>query len=235
MKGGDTYVLTVWWHTPSASAVKNKHGVRQDVGFDISRDGREITALRMIKTELVPVRGKLPGKRETFHVPQREWHLARDYEQWAKSQGQDPQLFLADLFLGAIQKQQGAQQSLVRVTVEKDKMRAVFSVNPERLSYFFQDRDIQLTENGRRKPIFHIVKAHPRADGTLRPIHSAASVPLPGPATRPADHRARVRSLDPNQFTLGGTDEYWLDHPEDMMEHKELGAVFAADVSPARP
>ena len=54
----------------------------------------------------------------------------------------------------------------VRVRVEKDGMIAAFAVDLLRTPYFFADRDkSSVTINGKRRPIFHIVRTHERRVG----------------------------------------------------------------------
>ena len=60
----------------------------------------------------------------------------------------------------------------IRVRVQKRGLVAVFTVDMLRTPHFFQDRELVLTPGGRRKPIFHIVRTHPRrlAGGRLVPV-----------------------------------------------------------------
>jgi hypothetical protein len=226
MKGGDIYVLTIWWHTPADPHNKQKYGTRQDIAFFVSKDGSQVVALRTIDTKWVPVR----GKHETFHVPQREWRLAGEYKRWAKEHGQDPQHFLAEIFLMAIKRQEMAQYSMVKVNVRKGKMTAVFGVNHERMSYFFQDRDIHLTEGGRRKPIFHAVRAHTRSDGTVVPLQFRGERSFTWAGydvliTVPGKHHADI-----NFFDVGSVDEYWVDKSEKLISPGDIGKLYAEGV-----
>lgn len=61
----------------------------------------------------------------------------------------------------------------LRVRVAKESLVAAFSIDLLRMPYFFKDRDVTLTEGGRRKKIFHIVRTHARRIGsTTRYVRS---------------------------------------------------------------
>ena len=215
LSGGDTYSLTIWWDRPHDKkwSDKEKHGRPQNFGVFISADGKQVTPLRVIDTVYVPVKEK--RKNNTFHIPKRAWHLPSEFERWAKNAGEDPHKFLANLFCMAVEKQEHAHYSMVRVAATKGDTTAVFSVNVRRMSYFFQDRDITLTEGGQRKRVFHMVRSHVRKDGRAVKIYFRGereftwagyqvSITIPG-----RDHFMM------DDINLGVEDEYWWDKEED--------------------
>ena len=161
MSCGSTYMMTVYWdrpHDPNVSK-KMKYGVPQRFGIHISEDGKQLQALLIYDTEMVRIKPN-NNQRKAFSVPHRYWHLPTEFANWAKERGKDPEKFLIDMFLSAVQKQETAQYSMARVSVTKDNMTAVFGLNIHRTGYFFQDRDYDLNKDGHRKRIFHVVRAH---------------------------------------------------------------------------
>lgn len=228
--GGDIYKLTVWWDRPFDPKMKNRHGTPQEFGIFISRDGKQIVALRQLDTRWVSVRPKRGADRDTFYIPQRGWRIPSAFEDWAKEQGKDVQRLLTGLFLWSVQKQALSLVSMVRVSVSKDDMTAVFGVNHKRMSYFFQDRDYQLTEGGTRKKVFHIVRPHARAGGAHIKFHFRGEreftwagykvlITVPG-----RDH------LDLNEFDVGAVDEYWGEKGEKYFDMPAIGKAFADNI-----
>ena len=126
--------------------------------------------LRMLTREKVTIaskrrrsvgrRGIKRGDGATFE--RGSWAFPREYIQWAKEREESPERLLIHFFCDTVKQCEYANYSMLRVSVQKNDLTAVFGVNVKRIGYFFQDRDIQLTENGVKKRIFHIV---PSADG----------------------------------------------------------------------
>jgi hypothetical protein len=175
--GGDVYKMTVWWDKPqSKEAKKHKGGVPEDYAVYVSADGNDVHVLPMHETEYLPIRRKKPyhGYKRgiTFHVPHRCWTIPRHYVNWAKAHGQDANTFLTSLFLDAAHSVEMAEYSMVRVSVHNGALTAAFGVDVKKLPYFFQDRDIVLTESGTaRKRAFHLVRPHVRASGHAVKMH----------------------------------------------------------------
>jgi hypothetical protein len=112
---------------------------------------------------------------------------------------------------------------MIRVAVTKGDMTAVFGVAIHRTAYFFQDRDYELTEHGTRKRIFHIVRPHTRADGTIVKMHfrGARTFHWAG-----YDVEITVPGLDHfmmNEFEPGTIDSYWLEPGQKYVTQPELG------------
>jgi hypothetical protein len=234
MSGGDTYKMTVWWDRPHDPKSKMKYGSPQEFGIFISRDGKQIAALRMLDTKWIPIREK--HKNHIFHIPQRAWHLPSDYEEWAKLHHENAQEFLARLFCDSVAHQEHAHYSMIRVAATKGDITAVFGVNIRRLAYFFQDRDIELNESGKRKQVFHMVRAYVRQDGTAVRFHFRGTrqftwagydvlITVPG-----RDH------LMLNEIDIGATDEYWIDEKEQkkFLRWPEVGKKLADAVKRGR-
>jgi len=167
--GGDIYTMTIWWDRPFDPKYKSKYGVPEEFGIWVSADGKQLVALRSLDTEMIPIWSR--RRHEFFHIPQRAWRIPGDFEQWAKREGVDVQTFLTGIFLDATEQHTLTQLSMVRVAVTKDDMTATFSVNVHKMAYFFQDRDIRIADDGARRRIFHIVRAHTRKNGAEVKFH----------------------------------------------------------------
>jgi hypothetical protein len=165
MKGGDIYTLTMWWDRPSG---RMKHGIPQQVPIFVSEDGKTIIALKVRRTAMTPMRSSRDGH---FSIPSRRWEIPKEYRDWAKQHEEDIQHFLTSLFVNTINHSVNSHMSMVRIEVAKHGMMAVFSVNIRRTAYFFQDRDIEVTDRGTRKPVFHLVRPHIRKDGSAVKMH----------------------------------------------------------------
>ena len=225
ISGGDIYSMTVYWDRPFDK--KFKYGVPQEFGIYVSSDGKEVTALRCCDTKYVPIRHKVnrshQRRGEVFHVPQRAWHIPGEFEQWAHDNGEDAQHFLTELFKRTVWQTEENLYSMIRVTAVKDGMTAVFSVNIHRTAYFFQDRDIELTDDGKRKRIFHFVRPHTRHDGSTVKAHFRGEnefnwagyqirITVPG-----RDH------LDIAELDLGTIDMYWAEKGKKYLSTPQLG------------
>jgi hypothetical protein len=226
ISGGDIYKMTIWWDRPFDPAIKRKYGTPQEFAIFISSDGKKLVALRMIDTKYVRTHAKRGHK--WFHVPQRHWHLPEDLVRWAKESGcDDPQNFLVGLFTHSVYLQTMASHvSMVRVAVTKDDMTAVFAINVHRTAYFFQDRDIHLTEGGQRKRVFHIVRPHQRKNGAHIKFHFRGereftwagykvSITVPG-----LDH------IDISELDIGAIDEEWFEDDE-IIGMEQFGTLLS--------
>ena len=173
VSGGDTYAMTIWWDRPfSTHKNKKNHGVPQEYGVWVSADGKQIEILRSLvihKEWKVEKRGQWRGR--SYAIPTKHWQIPRDFVEWAQREGDNPRHFLREIFLQAVQTHAMTQLNMVRITATKGNMSAAFSVDIHKMSYFFQDRDIYATERGQRKRIFHMVRPHVRADGTVIKAH----------------------------------------------------------------
>jgi len=228
MKGGDTYKLTFWWDRPGSKGFK--HGIPQAVPIFVSEDGKTIMALKVRKTTLTPMRSSRGSSRD-FCIPSRGWEIPKEYRAWAKQHEEDIQRFLASLFIETISHSVNSHMSMVRVAVTKNRITAVFSVNVHRTAYFFQDRDIQVTHGGTRKPIFHLVRPHVRKDGSAVKMHFRGAreftwagyqvrITIPG-----RDH------IDINDFAAGYVDDEAIeDKKKGYVSLPKMGQLLADEI-----
>jgi hypothetical protein len=164
MSGGDTYKMTIWWDRPHDRKAKMKRGHPQEYGVFIGNNG-SVTVLRMLDTKMVQIKRK--RKLDYFSIPQRAWRLPVGPSCVEERGGAaQAQIHLANIFIDAAETFEWSNYGVVRVSVQKGDLTAVFGVNVKRTSYFFKDRDIILTDRGVKKRIFHIVRAHDRATKT---------------------------------------------------------------------
>lgn len=209
--GGDVYRMTVWWDRPHdpKMAKKMKGGQQEEYAVFVDAKGEDVHVLPMLKTNMIPVRERKNGL-AWFNVPQRAWSIPRQYVQWAKRHNQDANTFLSRLFVDAAHSFEQLHYSMVRVAVKNGDLTAVFGVEVKRIPYFFQDRDITLTEGGVKRRIFHIVRAYERKDGRAVRFHFAGEKEFTWAGyqvkiTVPARDHFDLAELD-----IGVVDSFWM-------------------------
>jgi hypothetical protein len=224
MSGGDIYSMTVWWDRPHDPKNARNYGTPQEFAVFISHDGKDVRALRMLKTKYITIHKK--RKNGSFTIPDRGWHYPSVLEE---EEGWAPEEQLVELFVSSVRKQEWASYSMIRVAATKNDVTAAFGVNIHRMAYFFQDRDITLSETGSRKRVFHIVKAHVRKDGANVPLHFRGEKDFTW-----AGHQIHITvpgkdHLMIEEFDVGCIDEYWIDKGKDKEFTKmpEIGKRFA--------
>lgn len=126
---------------------------------------------------------------------------------------------------------------MVRVNVHKGDLTAVFGVNIHRMSYFFKDRDYEVTMYGRRRPVFHVVRSHIRhtkyGDVAVR-LHFAGAKHFHWAGY---DVDITVPGLDHNllaEFHGGVSDEYWMDPNDEnkkWITEGKFGKVIADHIA----
>jgi len=164
---GAVYVMTVYWDNLEGDKkfgpVKRKHGVPQDYPVVVLPDGT-VKMLRSKHNRVIRIRHKHGRDRGTVtSFKHAEWRSATPWLiEWARDHKEDPEHFLAGLFIGMANMFETSHASVIRVGVTKGDLTATFGVDIKRTPYFFKDREIHLTDSGRRKRIFHIVRPHSR-------------------------------------------------------------------------
>lgn len=158
VRGGKFYVMTVWWdRVADVGRSHVKWGRPQEFPIHISDDGEKI---RILKT-----RDRGGGKVGADW----DWRIPHEYKDWSKQYGLDPQLHLTHIFCDLVRDVEYAQYSMLRVEVSNGDLTAVFGLNARRTPYFFRDRDIVLTKNGVKRPIFHMVRPFVDKRGVYHP------------------------------------------------------------------
>jgi hypothetical protein len=158
MRGGKIYLMTMWWDRPDHPKGHRKWGVPNDFPIWVSDDGNTIRALKTREASNGDIR------------PDYDWRIPYAYSEWAKQYGLTAQIHLSHCFANAANEVERTYYSTCRVAVSKGDLTAVFGIEPQRVPYFFRDRDYTLDEHGRRKRVFHAVRPHVRGDGTAMPM-----------------------------------------------------------------
>jgi len=220
MRGGDVYSMTIWWDSLDK---KRKWGVPQDFAVFINRKGTQIQILKTCEPRMIPIREK--HSLASFEIPDKSWRIPHEYEEWAKDHGLDAQTYLAYLFTNVLRDQEEAQFGDVRIAVHKDDLTAIFHLDSRRLAYFFQDRDIELTDSGLRKRMFHVVRPFIRSDGVAVKMHYRGERHFTWAGY---DVNITVPGLDhfmQDNFDIGVHDGYWIDDDnKDAIRMPEIGS-----------
>jgi hypothetical protein len=170
MFSGDIYRVTIYWDRPQDQKIK--HGSPTEFAAAVMDDG-EVHILKIKSSAGRKVRAKKGRDRgKTFTIPENKWGIPHFFIDWAKEHNKDVDDYLRGLFSAAAMSYEMANYAMAKVRVTKGRLSAVFGVNIERTPYFFKDRDTTVTDSGRRKKIFHIVRTHPRV------LKTGASVPV---------------------------------------------------------
>jgi hypothetical protein len=133
------------------------YGVGLDYAVEVTPDGR-INALRMLQS-----------KKQTIHHKRGRWrgqHSQVTHQTWTLPDFDRPRETMADWIalsfcLTMNFWAQSAQQSIIRVTATKGAVVMPFVVDVLQTPGFFADRE-PVTIDGKKRRIFHIVRAHVR-------------------------------------------------------------------------
>jgi hypothetical protein len=166
VNNGDVYVVTLYYDD------LKRGGLRDPAEFAVlvTRDG-SVRPLRQRDVEYKEIRSKKRGAGyragpNTFTIARSVWRVDPFWSQAAREKGKDVAEFLTETFVMAVNFfAVGAVGGMTRVDVSRDGLHAIFSVDPARTSYFFKDRKMNVTKNGSRRRIFHIVSPHERKRG----------------------------------------------------------------------
>lgn len=165
---GDHYKVTIVWEW---------HGklVLDNYAVAITASGK-IVILNIRQRMRQQIRHKkrdqgVLGPIVTSTITHQHWGLPEPLIEWARESDQDPHSFLARLFVLCCNTFEVANYEPIRVSIEKNHLRATINLPFEDPVTFFADRDITASVNGQRKRIFHIVRTHIRRNGTRVPSH----------------------------------------------------------------
>jgi hypothetical protein len=228
MSGGDVYSMTVFWDKTDEDKMLKGGGSPESYGVFISNKG-EMCCLKQLDTKWQTIRAKQRHghhRGKTFTIPQRAWAIPHELEGWARQHGSTASVFLCNLFAILTYEIERAAWSMIKVSIEKDGRHAMFGVDILRMAYFFQDRDIELTKGGRRKPIFHMVRPHLHSDGHARKLRFQGErdftwagynvkIRVPG-----RDHAMN------EEMDVGMRDSFWQEKGEKYVGAPEIGRMF---------
>jgi len=194
-----------WYHDDKKDKIleSRKHGVAQTFFVAVHTNGYAQILLQLNNNVQV-INHRDHGRSKSFLYHQR-WGLPRNLIDWAEDHEDTPielgtHVFIMLVNLWAAQM----MKSMVRIEARKNKIAAILTVDTLEIPTFFKDRNAAVLVNGRRAPIFHIVRAHVRTmpDGTkkgIAPFFSGArqfywnghkiTITVPG-----KDHKDHLRS-----------------------------------------
>jgi hypothetical protein len=114
--------------------------------------------------------GRRGGRRSTrFRLRTQQWHWPNWLPAFAADNGTTAEDYARDMFAMILANHLSASSKLI-VRVRKDNRVAAFGIDVKRTKYFFADRELTaLATDGKRKRIFHSVRAHPRATLVHKP------------------------------------------------------------------
>lgn len=167
--GKDIYVVTVHWDDLRSDG-KMKSGVPTDFPVCIDANG-DVAVLRTLLASEVVIQPKKRAKRGLpFTAPTKQWGMHHWFVTWAREHNTDPFMFLGCIFIESANRYAAAANGMVQVKARKGGITATFNVDIIRTPYFFRDRGVTVGEEGKKKPVFHIVKTHLRAIGPGRQV-----------------------------------------------------------------
>jgi hypothetical protein len=239
IEGGDVYALTVYWDRADNKTPK-RHGVPQSYAVWVQHGGTDVKILRMKRKERIELKwAKGPRGRATkrsIWFPQEHWTVPDEYLRWAhhgrEADRLEPLEYLRRMFVeAATMYETSTLGSMVRIAVNKRDLTAVFGVEIKRTSYFFKDRDVVLTVNGRKKRIFHIVRPHVRRNGKAVPMHFRGLREFDW-----AGYKVSITVPGLHHFMLPEFDVGVENHdkpgpiPRDLLGTKKIGSMLAKDI-----
>src|SRR4029077_4841701 len=234
---GDIYTMSLYWDTPHAAKKwQRKNSGTSEFYMFVSADGTDVHVLKTygidwteIRSKRAAPRSEMGERRPWFAVPSRGYRIDPSYKRWARSRGQTAEEFLRSLFLNAVARHTGTQFSTVRINIHnKDGLTAVFGVDVTRLAYFFKDRDISVTVNGRRRPIFHMTRGYRRKDGAVVPWYFSGLKRFTW-----ADYDVHITvperdHINIEEINYGTTAQEYLNrHPEPYLDMNGAGKFIA--------
>jgi hypothetical protein len=164
VEGGTIYVVTFYYDLPDDKSWKS--GAKADIFLHID-DQCHIRVLRTMAVTLKRIKHKR-GWPRTSEIPTGlhlelphvvvEW-----YEKFKHKGFTSVDDYIAHIFSMFIEVHD--RPGMLRVACTKGHLTATFTIDIERTPYFFADRNATFNQNGQKKRIFHIVRAHSRKDG----------------------------------------------------------------------
>ena len=138
------------------------------VEYFVSIQGDEISLCRTRQNGFKYIQSRSAGKRGPMHtirIPQFRWGYSDKLQEVARENDVTPEELAIQIFLfGASAWHSSTDDGLV-IRCNDGKTVATFNVDTKRTPYFFKDRITALAADGKRKRIFHCVKAHARDIG----------------------------------------------------------------------
>jgi hypothetical protein len=169
---GDVYLMTIYWdrldHGSRTREKRWKGGIPQEYAICVERSTGEVRILRQLIIEHERKIAKTGfDKGHTYTLTHKRWGIKLDQLNWAHGRlDASPEEYLKRCFIeAALMYESATMGSMIRVHVTRGmrgSLSASFGVDIKRTAYFFKDRDVVLTEKGKKARIFHIRRPHMR-------------------------------------------------------------------------
>lgn len=165
-KGDDLYLVTAYFDFSTfldrSTGRWMKSGAPVQYPVAIQADG-SVRVLRLRRTGYQVIRHRRGADRDTVsQIPSHQWGIPDYLKDWAAQRQTETDLFLANVFRMVANASQALQLTMIRVHCSKGGVTACFAVDPRRMPYFFQDREMTVGPTGARRRIFHMVRVHDR-------------------------------------------------------------------------
>tara|TARA_R110000803_G_scaffold209729_1_gene279916 strand:+ start:581 stop:1702 length:1122 start_codon:yes stop_codon:yes gene_type:complete len=154
---GAIYCVTVCWD-------KREWKNGRPTEFPVSIDkNNKITVLKTKHYGEQSIRAKKRRRGRVFTVPTKKFLIDPFFADWAVGQkASSTEIHLTYIFVHAANLYAAQDHEMTKIKCTKNRLSAVFSIDVLKTPYFFKDRDATTLVNGKRKKIFHIVRAHKR-------------------------------------------------------------------------
>ncbi len=142
--------------------------------FEVKKDGK-VRLLRQVNQHY----HKFKGSRHRDGFMRRTWGLPSSFRDlWEDNKKkyaiefETLEQYSVSLFVGAVNAFCLPGTDELQVRCRKSDIVSMFNVSTKRTPYFFKDRDTTIASDGKRKRIFHIVRAHSRylANGRISEV-----------------------------------------------------------------
>lgn len=164
--GSTFYTLTVYFDDTENKEIRAwGNGVSAQFHVAVSQTG-EIRPLLQQITERQEIRHRKFSPLDASHssvVAHYRWGVPGNIVDWARDNDVSPAQLMRNVFVLCVNRWCiHHTKSMVRIEARKGHTKAVISVDTLDIPDFFADRDASVKVNGKRAPIFHIVRPHKR-------------------------------------------------------------------------
>lgn len=212
-----------------------KYGISQTFFVAVHKNGYVQILLQLHNSkQVIHHRDHALSRSVLYH---QRWGIPYHLIEWAKDQNKKPVEFLTKAFILMVNLWAAQMmKSMVRIEARKNMISAILTVDTLEIPTFFKDRNATVLVNGRRAPIFHIVRAHVRTmpDGTkkgIAPFFSGArqfywnghkiTITVPG-----KDHKDHLRSGGLDAHDEETIKMYKQNHNDKYVDGEKFGDVI---------
>lgn len=167
---GAVYVVTAYFDKISNSKIKHGAPLEYPVVVD-PLGGVHVLRTLLLKGQQIRHRRQGLTRGQISQITHQRWGIHKEFIDWAAEHNMSAEELLRRNFIRAANSFTNANASMIRVAASKDKLTALFGIDALRTSYFFKDRDVVLTEKGKKARVFHVRRGHKRITRTGRTIY----------------------------------------------------------------